>query len=151
LGDLRSQVIKEVCVTMGVLSQSLVQDFDPFLGYFFPPLLRLTAVKTYVMSQAAHEALLKIMENASPAAGVEAILSQATSSKGAKERARCMEYLALMLDRSPTESLERQRDAIASAIIFGWTFWTCSFLPDLHFSDCVCVCVCVCRNERRIP
>lgn len=119
LNDLRSQVIKEICMTVGVLAQSLAEDFDSFVGLFFQPLLRLTGVKTLVMSQAAHDSLLKVMEHASPAAGVEAVLSQATTAKGPKERARCMEYLSLLLDRAATESLERHRDLIASTIVAG--------------------------------
>ncbi len=106
-------------MTVGVLAQSLGEDFDSLVGCFFQPLLRLTGVKTLVMSQAAHDSLLKVMEHASPAAGVEAVLSQATTAKGPKERARCMEYLSILLDRAATESLERHRDSIASAIVAG--------------------------------
>jgi hypothetical protein len=109
-------------MTVGVLAQSLGSDFDGLVGHFFPSLLRLTGVKTLVMSQAAHDALLKVMEHVSPTAGVEVVLTQATTVKGPKERARCLEYLSLLLDRASTDSLERQRDSIASAIVAGILF-----------------------------
>jgi hypothetical protein len=102
-----------------VLAQTLAQDFDPFVGYFFPSLLRLTGVKTFAMSQPAHEALLRVMEHASPAAGVEVVLAHATSAKVPKERTRCIEYLSLLLDRASTDSLERQKESLASAIVAG--------------------------------
>lgn len=112
-------MVKEACFTIGVLAQCLADAFDPLVGFVFPALLRLTGVKTLVMSQSAHDALVKVVEHTSPSAAAEAVLAHATTTKGPKERTRCMEYLSLLLDQASVNSLERHKDSIAAAVIAG--------------------------------
>ncbi len=121
LNDLRSQVIKEVCGTIIVLATTLRASFDPHVNFFFCKLLRLTAVKTQAMSKPAHEALLSIVKSVSLGAALEPVLEQSTA-KSPIERARCVEYLAILLDgreREGWEALERQKDSIANMIQVG--------------------------------
>ncbi len=121
LKDLRSQVIKEVCGTIIVLATTLRASFDPHVNFFFCKLLRLTAIKTQAMSKPAHEALLSIVKSVSLGAALEPVLEQSTA-KSPIERARCVEYLAILLDgreREGWEALERQKDSIANMIQVG--------------------------------
>jgi len=92
--------------------------FDPYLHFFFPHLLRLTAIKTLAMSEPGHQALLALVSNCSVEACLLPVLQEA-KDKNAMKRVRCMEYLSLLLQREGGEGLARHRETIADAIRAG--------------------------------
>ncbi|KAL6048157.1 hypothetical protein QOT17_021233 [Balamuthia mandrillaris] len=121
LQDLRSLVVKEACATLSTLAELLKDSMDSLAEYLFPSLFKLTVVKTMVMSQAGHEALLAFVQHISPNVTLAAILEN-SRDKNVSIRKRCMEYVAQLLDDGRDHALEmlsRQRDAIASMVDLG--------------------------------
>ncbi|KAL6068104.1 hypothetical protein QOT17_008352 [Balamuthia mandrillaris] len=121
LQDLRSLVVKEACATLSTLAELLQDSMDSLAEYLFPSLFKLTVVKTMVMSQAGHEALLAFVQHISPNVTLAAILEN-SRDKNVSIRKRCMEYVAQLLDDGrdhALETLSRQRDAIASMVDSG--------------------------------
>ncbi|XP_049609674.1 CLIP-associating protein 1 isoform X8 [Syngnathus scovelli] len=104
--DLRSQVVREACITLGYLSSLLGSRFDHAAEAIMPSLLNLVPNSAKVMATSGVAAIRLILKHTHYPRLIPIITSNCIS-KSVAVRRRCYDFLDLQLKEWHTNSLER--------------------------------------------
>nr|XP_014436364.1 CLIP-associating protein 1 isoform X15 [Pelodiscus sinensis] len=116
--DLRSQVVREACITLGHLSSILGNKFDHGAEAIMPTIFNLIPNSAKVMSTSGVVAVRLIIRHTHIPRLIPIITSNCTS-KSVAVRRRCFEFLDLLLQEWQTHSLERHISVLAETIKKG--------------------------------
>ncbi|XP_069472825.1 CLIP-associating protein 1 isoform X24 [Ambystoma mexicanum] len=116
--DLRSQVVREACLTFGHLSTVLGNKFDHGAETIMPTLLNLVPNSAKIMATSGVVAIRLIIRHTHFPRLIPIITSNCTS-KSVAVRRRCYEFLELLLHEWQTHSLERHISVLAETIKKG--------------------------------
>jgi len=116
--DLRSQVVRECCITVAFMSQTLSHKVDRFLEFLLPPLINLIQNSAKVMATSGIVCLRLIFNNTFSPRFIPIICGYVTS-KSKEIRRHICEFLDQVLHTWPTHSLERHVAIIQEAIKKG--------------------------------
>ncbi|XP_054909055.1 CLIP-associating protein 1a isoform X27 [Poeciliopsis prolifica] len=116
--DLRSQVVREACITLGHLSSVLRNKFDHGAESVMPTLLNLVPNSAKVMATSGVAAIRLILRHTHYARLIPIITSNC-SSKSVAVRRRCYEFLDLLLQEWHTSTLERHVAVLAETVRKG--------------------------------
>ncbi|KAM9709585.1 LOW QUALITY PROTEIN: CLIP-associating protein 1a [Menidia menidia] len=116
--DLRSQVVREACITLGHLSSILGNKFDHGAESVMPILLNLVPNSAKVMATSGMAAIRIILRHTHYPRLIPIISSNCTS-KSVAVRRRCYEFLDLMLQEWHTNTLERHVAVLTETIKKG--------------------------------
>ncbi|XP_017158399.1 CLIP-associating protein 1-B-like isoform X9 [Poecilia reticulata] len=116
--DLRSQVVREACITLGHLSAVLGSRFDHAAEAILPPLLNLVPNSAKVMATSGVAAIHLILRH-THCPRLVPIISSSCSSKSVAVRRRCFEFVDLMLQEWQTSSLDRHGGLLMETIKKG--------------------------------
>ncbi|XP_019115955.2 CLIP-associating protein 1a isoform X9 [Larimichthys crocea] len=116
--DLRSQVVREACITLGHLSSILGNKFDHGAESIMPTLLNLVPNSAKVMATSGMAAIRLILRHTHYPRLIPIITSNCTS-KSVAVRRRCYEFLDLMLQEWHTNTLERHVAVLTETIKKG--------------------------------
>ncbi|XP_022240538.1 CLIP-associating protein 1-B-like isoform X6 [Limulus polyphemus] len=118
LKDLRSQVVREACITIAYLSQQLGIKFDHFSEAVLQCLISLIPNCAKIMSTAGIVAIRFIIQHTHGSRLIPIITSNLTS-KSKEIRKVCCEFLDQLLHTWPTHTLERHIAILQEAIRKG--------------------------------
>ncbi|RXM95544.1 CLIP-associating protein 1 [Acipenser ruthenus] len=104
--DLRSQVVREACITLGHLSTVLGNRFDHGAESIMPTLLNLVPNSAKIMATSGIAAINLIIRHTHYPRLIPIMTSNCTS-KSVAVRRRCYTFLDLLLQEWQTQSLER--------------------------------------------
>uniref|UniRef100_A0A8D1G674 CLIP-associating protein 1 n=2 Tax=Sus scrofa TaxID=9823 RepID=A0A8D1G674_PIG len=104
--DLRSQVVREACITLGHLSSVLGNKFDHGAEAIMPTIFNLIPNSAKIMATSGVVAVRLIIRHTHIPRLIPVITSNCTS-KSVAVRRRCFEFLDLLLQEWQTHSLER--------------------------------------------
>nr|XP_012777852.1 CLIP-associating protein 1 isoform X15 [Maylandia zebra] len=116
--DLRSQVVREACITLGYLSSILGNKFDHAAESVMPTLLNLVPNSAKVMATSGMAVIRLILRHTHYPRLIPIITSNCTS-KSVAVRRRCYEFLDLMLQEWHTNTLERHVAVLTETIKKG--------------------------------
>ncbi|KAM7380914.1 hypothetical protein PAMP_004183 [Pampus punctatissimus] len=116
--DLRSQVVREACITLGHLSSLLGNKFDHGAETVMPTLLNLVPNSAKVMATSGVATIRLILRHTHYPRLIPIITSNCTS-KSVAVRRRCYEFLDLMLQEWHTNTLERHVAVLTETIKKG--------------------------------
>uniref|UniRef100_A0A8C9VYK9 Cytoplasmic linker associated protein 2 n=1 Tax=Scleropages formosus TaxID=113540 RepID=A0A8C9VYK9_SCLFO len=116
--DLRSQVVREACITVAHLSTVLGNKFDHGAEAIVPILFNLIPNSAKVMSTSGVAAIRIIIRHTHVPRLIPLIASNCTS-KSVAVRRRCYEFLDLLLQEWQTHSLERHTAVLVDSIKKG--------------------------------
>ncbi|XP_026087441.1 CLIP-associating protein 2-like isoform X8 [Carassius auratus] len=116
--DLRSQVVREACITVAHLSTLLGNKFDHGAEAIVPVLFNLIPNCAKVMSTSGIAAIRIIIRHTHVPRLIPLITGNCTS-KSVAVRRRCYEFLDLLLQEWQTHSLERQLAVLIDSIKKG--------------------------------
>ncbi|KAL6484898.1 hypothetical protein MHYP_G00069430 [Metynnis hypsauchen] len=116
--DLRSQVVREACITLGHLSSVLGNKFDHGAETIMPTLLNLVPNSAKVMATSGVAAIRLILRHTHYPRLIPIITSNCTS-KSVAVRRRCYEFLDLLLQEWQTNTLERHVAVLTETIKKG--------------------------------
>ncbi|XP_033181712.1 CLIP-associating protein 1a isoform X6 [Anabas testudineus] len=116
--DLRSQVVREACITLGHLSSILGNKFDHGAESVMPILLNLVPNSAKVMATSGVATIRLILRHTHYPRLIPIITSNCTS-KSVAVRRRCYEFLELMLQEWHTNTLERHVAVLTETIKKG--------------------------------
>uniref|UniRef100_A0A671MBW4 CLIP-associating protein 1-like n=1 Tax=Sinocyclocheilus anshuiensis TaxID=1608454 RepID=A0A671MBW4_9TELE len=116
--DLRSQVVREACITLGHLSSVLGNKFDHGAESIMPTLLNLVPNSAKVIATSGVAAIRLILRQTHFPRLIPIITSNCTS-KSVAVRRRCYEFLDLLLQEWQTHTLERHVAVLTETIKKG--------------------------------
>uniref|UniRef100_A0A9J8DJY1 Cytoplasmic linker associated protein 1 n=1 Tax=Cyprinus carpio carpio TaxID=630221 RepID=A0A9J8DJY1_CYPCA len=116
--DLRSQVVREACITLGHLSSVLGNKFDHGAENIMPTLLNLVPNSAKVMATSGMAAIRLIIRHTHYPRLIPIMTSNCTS-KSVAVRRRCYDFLDLLLQEWQTHSLERHVPVLMETIKKG--------------------------------
>ncbi|XP_023192817.1 CLIP-associating protein 1 isoform X5 [Xiphophorus maculatus] len=116
--DLRSQVVREACITLGHLSSVLRNKFDHGAESVMPTLLNLVPNSAKVMATSGAAAIRLILRHTHYPRLIPIITSNC-SSKSVAVRRRCYEFLDLLLQEWHTSTLERHVAVLTETVRKG--------------------------------
>ncbi|XP_034455443.1 CLIP-associating protein 2 isoform X40 [Hippoglossus hippoglossus] len=116
--DLRSQVVREVCITVGHLSLVLGNKFDHGAEAIVPVLFNLIPNCAKVMATSGVSAIRIIIRHTHVPRLIPLITSNCTC-KSVAVRRRCYDFLVLLLQEWQTHSLERHTAVLVESIKKG--------------------------------
>uniref|UniRef100_A0A8C9VAF9 Cytoplasmic linker associated protein 1 n=1 Tax=Scleropages formosus TaxID=113540 RepID=A0A8C9VAF9_SCLFO len=116
--DLRSQVVREACITLGHLSSVLGNRFDHGAESIMPTLLNLVPNSAKVMATSGIAAIRLIIRHTHYPRLIP-ILTSTCTSKSVAGRRRCYEFLDLLLQEWQTHPLERHVAVLTETIKKG--------------------------------
>ncbi|XP_037645139.1 CLIP-associating protein 1a isoform X34 [Sebastes umbrosus] len=116
--DLRSQVVREACITLGHLSSILGNKFDHGAESIMPTLLNLVPNSAKIMATSGVAVIRLILRRTHYPRLIPIITSNCTC-KSVAVRRRCYEFLDLMLQEWHTNTLERHVAVLTETIKKG--------------------------------
>ncbi|XP_029314325.1 CLIP-associating protein 1a isoform X5 [Cottoperca gobio] len=116
--DLRSQVVREACITLGHLSLLLGNKFDHGAESIMPTLLNLVPNSAKIMATSGVATIRLILRRTHYPRLIPIITSNCTC-KSVAVRRRCYEFLDLMLQEWHTNTLERHVAVLTETIKKG--------------------------------
>ncbi|KAM9305187.1 CLIP-associating protein 1 isoform 3-T3 [Gastrophryne carolinensis] len=116
--DLRSQVVREACITLGHLSSVLGNKFDHGAEAIMPTVFNLVPNSAKIMATSGVVTVRLIIRHTHVPRLIPIITSNCTS-KSVAVRRRCYEFLDLLLQEWQTHSLERHVSVLAETIKKG--------------------------------
>ncbi|XP_060543881.1 CLIP-associating protein 1 isoform X1 [Pantherophis guttatus] len=116
--DLRSQVVREACITLGYLSSVLGNKFDHGAEAIMPTIFNLIPNSAKIMATSGIVAVRLIIRHTHIPRLIPIITSNCIS-KSVAVRRRCFEFLDLLLQEWQTHSLERHVSVLAETIKKG--------------------------------
>ncbi|XP_022619717.1 CLIP-associating protein 1-B-like isoform X1 [Seriola dumerili] len=116
--DLRSQVVREACITLGHLSLVLGVRFDHAAEAVMPTLLNLVPNSAKVIATSGVAAIRLILRHTHFPRLIPIITSNCTS-KSVAVRRRCFEFLDLLLQEWQSSSLQRHGTVLMETIKKG--------------------------------
>lgn len=119
LKELRSQVIREGCITLAYMSKCLTTKLDSFLAYIFSELIMLVASSVKIISSAGI-ITMKFVLKFSPSSKLIPIITQYLMTSKSKDiRSSLSEVLGNILEDWPTRLLEKNSALIRDALKKG--------------------------------
>ncbi|CAH0551193.1 unnamed protein product [Brassicogethes aeneus] len=119
LKDLRSQVVREACITISYLAQTLGNKFDKPAEFLLQSLINLIQNSAKVMATAGQVTVRFIIRNIQSPRLIPLITSNAMNSKSKEIRRNCFEFLEFILTQWSTYPLERHVAALQEAVKKG--------------------------------
>ncbi|XP_039186061.1 CLIP-associating protein 1 isoform X34 [Crotalus tigris] len=116
--DLRSQVVREACITLGHLSSVLGNKFDHGAEAIMPTIFNLIPNSAKIMATSGVVTVRLIIRHTHIPRLIPIITSNCIS-KSVAVRRRCFEFLDLLLQEWQTHSLERHASVLAETIKKG--------------------------------
>ncbi|XP_075685168.1 CLIP-associating protein 1 [Rhinoderma darwinii] len=116
--DLRSQVVREACMTLGHLSTILGNKFDHGAEAIMPTVFNLVPNSAKIMATSGVVTIRLIIRHTHVPRLIPIITSNCTS-KSVAVRRRCYEFLELLLQEWQTHSLERHISVLSETIKKG--------------------------------
>ncbi|XP_075926469.1 CLIP-associating protein 1-B isoform X18 [Petromyzon marinus] len=116
--DLRSQVVREACITLSHLALVLKNKFDHTAESTLPTLLNLVANSAKIMATSGVVAIRIIIRN-THAPRLIPLLTNNCTSKSVAVRRRCFEFLDLMLHEWQQNTLEKHIGLLVDTIKKG--------------------------------
>lgn len=116
--DLRSQVVRESCITIAYLSQQLGSKLDHFSEMLLPSLINLIPNSAKIMSSAGVVAIHFIIQFTHVSRLIPIIANQ-INSKSKEIRKTCLEFLDQLLHTWPTHTLEKHVALLQDSIRKG--------------------------------
>ncbi|KAM9487476.1 CLIP-associating protein 1a isoform 37-T37 [Clarias gariepinus] len=116
--DLRSQVVREACITLGHVSLVFGNKFDHGAEAIMPTLLNLVPNSAKVMATSGVAVIRLILRHTHYPRLIPIITSNCTS-KSVAVRRRCYEFLELLLQEWQTHTLERHVAVLTETIKKG--------------------------------
>ncbi|KAK3543831.1 hypothetical protein QTP70_030084 [Hemibagrus guttatus] len=116
--DLRSQVVREACITLGHVSSVFGNKFDHGAEAIMPALLNLVPNSAKVMATSGVAAIRLILRHTHYPRLIPIITSNCTS-KSVAVRRRCYDFLDLLLQEWQTHTLERHVAVLTETIKKG--------------------------------
>ncbi|KAI0224462.1 CLIP-associating protein 1-B [Lamellibrachia satsuma] len=120
LQDLRSQVVREICITIMYCSIQLGSRFDHMAEALLPSLISLVSNSAKIMSTSAIVSIHSIIRN-SRSARLVPLITCHLSSKAQCIRRESLGFLEVILHTWPTESLVKHSAALKNALSRGIT------------------------------
>lgn len=119
LKDLRSQVVREACISIAYLVQNIGNKFDKATELLMPPLLNLIQNSAKVMATAGIVTIRFIIQSSHNSRLIPIFTSNAVNSKSKDIRRSCCEFLEHILTNWPSNSLERHIGLLQEALKKG--------------------------------
>lgn len=116
--DLRSQVVREACITLAYLAQTFGNKLDIFMEVQMANLINLLQNSAKIMATSSLIALRFIIENVHSAKLIP-FIANGLESRSKEIRRACCEYLHQMLQTWDTHYLERSVQMLSNAIKKG--------------------------------
>lgn len=116
--DLRSQIVREACITIAYLSQRIGIKCDHFAEVLLPSLVNLIPNSVKIMATSGVIAIRFIIQY-THAHRLIPIITYNMSSKSKEIRKQCCEFLDQMLHTWPTNALEKHVGILHEAIKKG--------------------------------
>ncbi|XP_053689926.1 CLIP-associating protein isoform X2 [Sabethes cyaneus] len=120
LKELRSQVIREACITLAYMSKTLKNRMDQFVIYILQELINLIQNAAKIISSAGTIALKYVIKYTHAPKLVPIITQNLMQSKSKDIRSTLCEIMYLLFEEWPTKALERNmlllRDALRKGI-----------------------------------
>ncbi|XP_013383707.1 CLIP-associating protein 2 isoform X9 [Lingula anatina] len=116
--DLRSQVVREGCIDISFLAQTLCNKFDHFAESLLPSLINLIPNSVKIMATSGITAIKFIIQY-THANRLIPIITANMTSKSSTIRRYCCEFLEQMLRTWPTHTLEKHIAILQDAIKRG--------------------------------
>lgn len=117
--DLRSQVVREACITIAFVAKSIGNKFDKIAEFLLQPLINLIQNSAKIMATAGMMTVKFIIQNTHSPRFIPIIANNACTSKSKDIRRSCCEFLEMMLTLWPTHSLERHVALLQEALKKG--------------------------------
>jgi CLIP-associating protein 1/2 len=118
--ELRSQVIREACITIAYMSKTLRNKLDHFCAYIFQEMINLIQNAAKVISSAGLLALKYVIRYTHVPKLLPIITSNLMQSKSKDIRSSLCEILIMIFEEWPTKALEKNqlllRDALKKGI-----------------------------------
>ncbi|CAH0716796.1 unnamed protein product, partial [Brenthis ino] len=114
--DLRSQVVREACITIAHMAKVLRNKLEQFSLYILQELINLIQNAAKVVSSAGTVCVRYIVQHVHAPRLVPVLATNLTSSKSKEIRATLSEVLVLLLDTWSPQVLERQQTVVRDAI-----------------------------------
>lgn len=117
--DLRSAVVREVCITLSYTSYIMENNFEYLAENLLPSLINLIPNSAKIMSSSGHAAMRLIIKNTATPRIIPIIVSSLLTSKSKDIRRRCADYLGLLLEVWSTSIIKSHVALIEEAIKKG--------------------------------
>jgi hypothetical protein len=118
IADLRSTLVREACVTVAMLSQTFGNSFAHMAETLIPAILKQLPVTIQVISEASNLSLRALLRHTHSARLLPLLLPSAVSkNKAPIVRARCIEYILIVLELWPWQDIEKHADKIDETIV----------------------------------
>ncbi|KAJ8704702.1 hypothetical protein PYW07_011890 [Mythimna separata] len=114
--DLRSQVVREACITIAHMSKVLRNKIDQFSLYILQELINLIQNAAKVVSSAGTICVRYIVLYVQSPRLLPVIMTNLTSNKSKEIRSTLSEVLVLILEKWPAQTIEKQQVAVRDAI-----------------------------------
>lgn len=121
LKELRSQVIREACITIAYMSKIIQNKLDQFCIYILQEMINLIQNSAKVISSAGTIALKYVIRYTQAPKIVPIIAQNLLQSKSKDIRATLSEILVILLDEWQTKYLERSANVLRDAVKKGIT------------------------------
>ncbi|XP_021695282.1 CLIP-associating protein isoform X6 [Aedes aegypti] len=119
LKELRSQVIREACITLAYMSKLLKNRLDQFVIYILQELINLIQNSAKVISSAGIIALKYVIKHTHAPKIVPIITQNLMQSKSKDIRSTLCEIMILLFDEWPTKTLEKNSSLLRDALRKG--------------------------------
>ncbi|KRZ18881.1 CLIP-associating protein 1-A [Trichinella zimbabwensis] len=116
--DLRSQVVREVCITVAYLAERLGPKFDHFAEIILPLLISLIQNSAKVVSTSGLISCRFIIKN-THAPRIVPVITGSLESKSKEIRRCCCDFIAMMCQQWSSHELEKNVGALQGAIRRG--------------------------------
>lgn len=114
--DLRSQVVREACITIAHMAKVLRNKIDQFSLYILQELINLIQNAAKVVSSAGTVCVRYIVTFVHSPRLLPVIVTNLTTNKSKEIRSTLSEVLVLMLEKWPAQTIEKQQAAVRDAI-----------------------------------
>ncbi|XP_049292643.1 CLIP-associating protein isoform X7 [Anopheles funestus] len=119
LKELRSQVIREACITLAYMSKVLRSRLDQFVIYILQELINLIQNSAKVISSAGTIALKYVIRYTHAPKIIPILTQNLMLSKSKDIRSTLCEMLSLLFDEWPTKALEKHSSLLREALRKG--------------------------------
>ena len=120
VADLRSTLVREACATVALLSQTFGNGFASMGEFLIPAILKQIPVTIQVISEAANLSLRALLRHThSPRLLPTIIQSAVGKGRSPVLRARCIEYVLVVLELWAWQDFEKHADKIEEVIVQG--------------------------------
>ena len=121
LKELRSQVIREACITLAYMSKTLRNKLDHFCAYIFQELINLIQNSAKVISSVGTLALRYVIRYVHVPKLLPIMTSNLMQSKSKDIRSSICEILIMVFEEWPTKTLEKHQLLLRDAVKKGIT------------------------------